>query len=223
MRQPWKEVLPVEWVPARERERMVSQLEATAAGRNWGVALVVAGWVHLGVFMLCHYLSSVWDYHHRAVFVALWVGELAAVAAVFRLCGGRRGAEPAVSALERVVRRIWGAYLILAINVTVLNGTAGHARFVLLPAIASLASFSFIMMTVLVTWRFFGPVLVMFASGLVMVHNPQYAYLVFGVAWWIVLERAGMVLWQKRRERRSVRRPPALVGAERELLSVPSA
>ena len=222
MRQPWKDMIPVEWVAARQKEQMLGQLEATAAARNWALALAVVGWLHLGVFVSCHYLSSVRDYHYPPVFAALWAAELMGVAAAFRLCGGRRGPKPAIQPIERLVRRIWGAYFVLAVSVTMLNGTAGHTHFVLLPAIASLASFAFIMMTVLVTWRFFGAVLVMFASGLLMAAHPHYAYVIFGVAWWFVLERIAMMLWQNRRRQRGGLRRPIVIETRHDRATVTS-
>src|SRR5205814_996645 len=65
------------------------------------------------------------------------------------------------------------------------------------PATASLASFSFIMMSMVVSWRFFAAVLVMFASGLVMAAYLLHAFLIFALAWSLVLNSIGVTLLRR--------------------------
>jgi hypothetical protein len=96
------------------------------------------------------------------------------------------------------VRRIWIAYFVLAFNLGSLNVLRGHALFEFFPAIASLASFAFIMMSVLLSGRFFAAVLVMFGSGLLMAAHLLHAFLIFALAWWLVLNTIGLILWLPR-------------------------
>jgi hypothetical protein len=80
-----------------------------------------------------------------------------------------------------------------------MNTLRGHHLFELFPAMASLASFAFLAMTFAVSRRFFPAVVVMFAAGLLMSAYLLHAYLVFALAWWLVLNGIGWVLLPGRR------------------------
>ena len=88
--------------------------------------------------------------------------------------------------------RVWISYFLLAFNLGTMNTLRGSAMFELFPAMASLASFAFLVMTFAVNRWFFAAVLVMFASGLLMAANLLHSYLIFGLAWWLVLEGIGL-------------------------------
>jgi hypothetical protein len=163
-----------------------------AARRNWGLSLMIVGWLHLFAFSLCYYLTIVQQYHGSAGYLAVWFAELFGVGLIFRLCGGPRGGED--QPLARFVVRVWVAYFLLAFNLGTMNSLRGHRLFELFPAMASLASFAFLAMTFSVNRRFFLAVLVMFASGLLMAAFHSHAYLVFALAWWAVLEGIGLAL-----------------------------
>jgi hypothetical protein len=173
------------------------QLERLAARRNWGWSLLLVGWLHLLAFSSCCYLTTI-GYHASAGYLAIWVGELLGMGLIFRLCGGPRSAEPALP-LELFIRRVWIAYFLLAFNLGSMNTLRGHALFEFFPATASVASFAFIMMSLVLSWRFFAAVVVMFASGLLMAANLLYDYLIFAVAWWLVLNGIGVsLIWKQR-------------------------
>jgi hypothetical protein len=168
-----------------------------ARRRRWPLGLIVVGWWHLLAFGLCHYLTVVQDYHGSAGYLSIWVGELAGVWLTFRLCGGPRPADLPAPPLELLVRRIWIAYFVLAFNLGSLNTLRGHEKFEFFPAIATLASFAFIMLTVLLDRRYFAAVLVMFASGLMMAASWHNSYLIFAIAWCVVLNGVGAMLWRE--------------------------
>jgi hypothetical protein len=168
-------------------------LARLARERRWGLSLLLVGWLHLAAFLLCHYLTVARDYHGAAGYLAVWAGELAAAALVFRLCGGPRRPGPAPP-LARLVFRVWLAYFALAFNLCALNGVRGHRLFELFPAVASLGSFAFLAMAFVVNRRFFGAVLVLFPAGLLMAANLTHCYLVFALAWWLVLNGVGLAL-----------------------------
>jgi hypothetical protein len=176
----------------------LDQLARWAHRRRWGLALLLAGWLHLIAFSLCHYLSSV-GYHEPAGYLAIWLAELAGLALIVRLCGGKTPAE-APPPLARFVVRVWGAYFLLAFNLCTMNGLRGHALFELFPAMASLASFAFLVLTFTISRRFFAAVLVMFTAGLLMAAYLLHSHLVFALAWWLVLQGIGLHL---------LRSPPA--------------
>lgn len=174
-------------------------LRQLAVRRRWGLALVLVGWLHLLAFGFCYYLTVGRDYHEAPGYLAVWVGELLGTWLIFRLCGGPRPATPPPLPLELVIRRVWIAYFILAFDLGSLNTLRGHVMFEFFPATGTLASFAFLMMTVLVDGRFFGAVLVMFASGLLMAAFLWHAFLIFALAWWLVLNAIGLALWRGRR------------------------
>jgi hypothetical protein len=171
----------------------IDQLGQLARRRNWGLSLLLVGWLHLLAFSLCYYLTVARGYHEAAGYLAIWVAELCGVGLIFRLCGGPRTANTR-HPLERFVVRVWAAYMVLAFNLGTMNTLLGHRLFELFPAMASLASFAFVVMAVTVSRRFFVGVLVMFAAGLLMAANLLHAYLIFGLAWWLVLNGIGLML-----------------------------
>jgi hypothetical protein len=176
----------------------LGQLRRRARQRCWGLTLVLVGWLHLAAFSLCYYLTIACDYHRAAGYLAVWAGELLGAALIYRLCSGRRPADAPALPAERFIVRVWAAYFVLAFNLGTMNTLRGHKLFELFPAMASLASFAFLVMTFAISRRFFAAVLVMFASGLLMAAYLWHAYLTFALAWWLVLNGIGLVLLSPR-------------------------
>ncbi len=164
--------------------------------RRWGLSLFLLGWLHLGAFSLCWFLTAFQDYHGSAGYLAIWLAELLGMGLLFRACGGPRPAT--APPLERFVVRVWVCYFLLVFNLGTMNTLRGHSLFELFPATASLASFAFLVLTFTVDRRFFAAVLVMFASGLLMAAELRHAYLVFALAWWLVLTGLGLRLLPSR-------------------------
>jgi hypothetical protein len=182
-------------IATTQRERV----EQLARQRHWGVALLLTGWLHLLAFGLCYYLTIVQDYHEPIGYLTIWVGEFLGMALIFRLCGRSAPVPATTPPLARFVVRVWVAYFVLAFNLCSMNTLRGHKLFELFPAMASLASFAFLVMTFSVSRRFFAAVLVMFAAGLLMAASLLHAYLVFALAWWLVLNGIGIALLSARR------------------------
>ena len=186
--------LPLEFL-AKDQ---VEALQTLAMRRNWGWAILLVAWLHLLAFLACYYLTIVQNYHEALGYLSIWTGELCGMWLIFRLCGGQRLSDAPSTPLEVFIRRVWIAYFLLAFNLGTMNAIRGHALFELFPATASLASFAFIIMSVVVSWRFFGAVLVMFASGLLMAGNLIHEFLIFAISWWLVLNCIGVVLLLQR-------------------------
>ncbi len=184
---PWKELA----TPSQ-----VEDLLGVARRRRWGLSLILVGWLHLLAFGLCYDLTIVRDYHQPAGYLAVWISELLGMGLIFRLCGGPRPAEPPPQPLERLMMRVWISYFLLVFNLGTLNTLRGHRMFEFFPATASLASFAFLVMTFVLSRRFFVAVLVMFGSGLLMAAYLLHAYLIFALAWWLVLNGIGLRLWR---------------------------
>jgi hypothetical protein len=175
----------------------IEELQHLAREGNWGRSLILVGWLHLLAFSLCYYLTVVQEYHDAPGYLVIWVSELVGVGLILRLSSGpRRSARP--SPLYRFIVRVWISYFVLAFNLCSMNTLRGHKLFELFPAMASLASFAFLVMTFAVSRRFFAAVLVMFACGLLMSAYLLHAYLIFALGWWLVLNGIGLRLWQDR-------------------------
>jgi hypothetical protein len=187
-------LLEVELASPQERR----QLLQLAHERRWGPAIMLVGWLHLAAFSVCHYLTVVQEYNDAAGYLLVWIGELCGMWLIFRLVGGPRRADQPVRRLEQLVRRVWIAYFVLAFNLGSLNTLRGHHMFEFFPAMASLASFALILMSIVLSWRFFLAVLVMFASGLLMAGEFIYIYAIFAVVWWLVLNGIGLAIWCSR-------------------------
>lgn len=185
--------LPVEMPSVSEGD----QVERLAWERRWGLALILVGWLHLAAFLGCWYLTVGRNYHDSPGYLAIWVGEFLGMLLIFRLVVGLRPITVPLTFTERLIRRVWIAYFVLAFNLGSLNTLRGHAHFEFFPAIASLASFAFIVLAVTVDRRLFYAMLVMFGAGLLMAGFFPHAYLIFAVAWWLVLNGIGLVLLRK--------------------------
>jgi hypothetical protein len=176
------------------------ELVKVALQRNWGLSFMLAGWLHLLAFSFCYYLTLIENYHAATGYLLIWIGELIGMWLIFRICGGARSPATPPAPLETFIRRVWLGYFVLAFDLGSLNNLRGHELFEFFPAIAALASFGFMMMSIVIHWKFFGAVLVMFASGLLMAAFFVHAYLVFGLAWWLVLGGISVGLWLERRQ-----------------------
>lgn len=199
------EPLPSIWNELATTEQR-EQLVRLARQRRWGPALMLTGWLHLLAFLLCYYLTVGRSYHEPGAYLAIWVGEFLGMGLIFRLCAGRGPVFASSLPLARFVVRVGIAYFVLAFNLCSMNTLRGHTMFELFPAMASLASFAFLVLTFAVNRKFFAAVLVMFAAGLLMAAFLLHAYLFFAVAWWLVLNGAGMTLLSKRRNEASEQR-----------------
>jgi hypothetical protein len=175
----------------------LDQLERLARERNWGLSLALVGWLHLLAFSVCYYLTIVRDYHEAAGYLIIWTSELLGAGLIFRLCGGPRPADAPAPPLERFIVRVWTAYFILSFNLGTLNTLRGNRLFELFPAMASLASFAFLVMAFTISRWFYAAVVVMFAAGLLMAEYLLHAYLIFAIAWWLVLNSIGVALFAR--------------------------
>ncbi len=185
----------------------LDELHRLARERRWGLAFIAVAWLHLLAFLLCNHMSATEHYHAAAGYLGVWVSELLCVGLIFALCAGPRRNRTSLTPLARFVIRVWVAYFVLAFNLGTMNTLRGNEMFELLPAMASLGSFAFLVMTFAVHRWFFAAVLVMFAAGLLMAAYLLHAYLVFAWAWWLVLNGIGISLVWKEKPSRATRVP----------------
>jgi hypothetical protein len=180
-------------------QEMVQRLERTAVVESHGLLYILLGWEHLIACAISNYLVEVVQLQrpYRWPYLVLWLTWAALALGTVRFVRRPPQAEP--SPLLSLSDRIWAMFFLLCGNVVMLNVTAGLPVFVFLPALATLASFAFTFMTILVSRRFLAAIGVMFATGMAIAHFPRYGFLLYGAGWLIVLEALGMILWRKRK------------------------
>jgi hypothetical protein len=176
---------------------------ALANRDRWGVAFALVGGIHLATFLVCH---AVYSAGVRAPYpvLSLWAIELAAVVAVFRryFGGPERSPKPE---LLRVAIRVWITFLILCFSAASLNNQFGMPPDWFKPVWATLATFGFATMAWIFDLKFLIPAVQMSLTGLIIVHQIENAYLIYGVSWCVALCGVGTYFERKRN------RTPALM------------
>ena len=100
------------------------------------------------------------------------------------------------SPLAGVLVRVWITFLIIAFNVVTLNGMTGLGFRWYFLVWAGLSTFGFATTAWLCGAWFLVPAVVMYFAGLAMSQCIQWSFLIYGVAWWAILQ--GMGLWLRR-------------------------
>ena len=158
---------------------------------RWPRALIGVGTVHLAAFVVCQVLSE--PVSRRDLrYLAIWFIELVAVFAAMRLLAGRHWIRR--SAAVNLAAKFWTTFLILSFNVVALNSLIGIEQPWFKPVWASLSTFLFASLAWLFTPLFFIPAVQMWATGMLMADFPDYAYLTYGVSWWIALAGVALVI-----------------------------
>jgi hypothetical protein len=114
-------------------------------------------------------------------------------------------------------KRIWVMFVFLCFNVAILNVTAGYDVFVFMPALATLSSFAFTVMTSLISRRFMSAGIVLFVTGILMAQYPMHVFLIYGLGWLLVLQSLGVVFWLKRGRYRDLDPPDEWSGEPSDL------
>ena len=177
---------------------MLDQFERTAALENHWLFYTLLGWENLAACGLSHYMMGLdWMRELHWPYVIVWLVQIAVAVATIKLVSGRPQVEE--SPLEPINKRIWTMFILLCINVAVLNVLADRRIFVFMPALAVLSSFGFTIMTTIISHRFMAAGLVMFVTGILMAKFPSYGFLIYGTGWLLVLQTLGIIFLQKRR------------------------
>jgi hypothetical protein len=184
---------------------LAADLVRVAVRDRWARALMAVGWIHLAAFLACQALYTSGD-RGPGTFLALWALEFVAVLWAFRRIAGPSWHR--ATPLAGVVLRVWATLLILSFNVASLNTLTGWQVDWFKPVWATLSSFAFMVLAYLISYRFFFPAVVMYFTGLLMVRNPSWNYLIYGLSWWATLQVIGLLIL---RRARSLDAEPALV------------
>lgn len=177
---------------------MVEQMEQTAVQENHGLIYLLLGWEHLLACAVTNYLTQ--NVHleapHRWPYLIPWVVWVLVVWTTVTLVRTKIATE--ASPLSTLNVRLWVTFLLLCGNVVILNLVAGLPVLIFLPVLATLSSFAFSVLTVVVSRRFLPACVVMFVTGPWIAVYPAYGFLIYGCGWLLVLEMLGVSLLRKR-------------------------
>jgi hypothetical protein len=104
------------------------------------------------------------------------------------------------SPLKKFVNFTWMAFILLCINIATLNSLAGLPVFVFLPAMATLSSFAFAVLSSILSRKLLIASLAMFGTGILMAAFPALGFLIYGFGWLTVLQSLGIVFYLRRRQ-----------------------
>ena len=126
----------------------------------------------------------------------LWLLELVAILVFLRKSLGR-GWIRSSSAIN-LVAKFWTTFLILSFNLVTLNSLTGFELAWYKPVWATLSTFLFASLAWAFSPWFFVPAVQMWATGLLMVNFLDWAFLIYGVSWWLAL--MGIAIQLRRNE-----------------------
>jgi len=176
--------------PPGWRAAFADELSDSRARLRLARGLAGIGCIHLATFLFCQ-LIYVPDGRADLRHPLAWFLELVAVLGFLRMSLGRGWVRS--SATVNLVVKLWTTFLILSFNMVTLNSFTGFDLAWYKPAWATLSTFLFASMGWFFNPWLFIPAVQMWATGLLMVKFPHWAFLIYGVSWWISL--TGLALW----------------------------
>ncbi len=180
-----------------------------ACREPWATALVVLGWVHLGVFSICHVMDQIPA--PDLLFLIIWLGDFVLNLVLLRAILGRGWAYR--TALAGLILRIYITLAILmfgAVMQNTLTGIDPTDNWYKL-AWVGLSTFALMIMSYLTTARFFAGAVVLFLTGLAMTRWPAGSFLLFGLGWWAVLQASGLALIRAKQKISPEQRPETTI------------
>ena len=163
---------------------LIVELNRSAVRQRLSLALAGVGCINLAAFALCQWIyvpDGRADYRHPLI----WFLELLAILAFLRASLGT-GWVRSSSAINLVVK-LWTTFLILSFNLVTLNSQTGFGLAWYKPVWATLSTFLFASLAWAFSPWFFVPAVQMWATGLLMVSFPNWAFLIYGASWWLAL------------------------------------
>jgi hypothetical protein len=174
---------------------LIDELNRSAVRRRLAVGLAGVGCIHLATFAIGQSIfdpAILRDLRHPV----LWFLELVAVMVFLRKTLGRGWSRS--STAINLVAKLWTTFLILSFNLVTLNSITGFELAWYKPVWATLSTFLFASLAWLFTPWFLVPAVQMWATGLLMISLPDWAFLIYGVSWWLAL--LGIAILMKRQE-----------------------
>jgi hypothetical protein len=183
-----------------ERTSQPRDQDTAITDSRWSTALMGVAWIHLVCFWGCHAIydpSITTDVRHPLI----WLLELVANMVFLGSVLGRGWIRS--SHAVNLVAKLGFSFLILSFNLVTLNSFTGFELSWYKPALATLSTFLFATLAWLLTPWLFVPAIQMWLTGLLMVKNPGWAYLIYGWSWWLALTGIAVSLRRRRRTRRA--------------------
>jgi hypothetical protein len=179
---------------------LIEELNRSSARQRLSIALAGVACLNLGTFLICQVINVPGgraDLRHPL----LWLLELVAILIFLRKSLGRGWirSSPAIN----LVAKLWTTFLILSFNVVTLNSLTGFELAWFRPVWATLSTFLFASLAWVFSPWFFVPAVQMWATGLLMVHFPDWGFLIYGVSWWLALMGIAVQLQRKSRFKKS--------------------
>jgi hypothetical protein len=191
------------------QREMIQSLERTAAWENHWLIYILVGWEHLAACVATYYLVEILALQrpYRYPYLVVWLLWVLVAWATIRLVRGPSAGTS--SPLAAQIKRTWTMFFLLCGNVIGLNVTAGLPVLVFLPVLATLGTFAFSFLAVVLSRKFLAASLFMFVTSMLIARFPAYGFLIYGGSWVLVLQILGLVLLRnKRRLNSSLVRDP---------------
>jgi hypothetical protein len=177
------------------KSNLIAELNRSAVRKPLSIALAGVACINLVFFTICQIIyvpNGRADLRHPL----LWLLDLIAVLAFLRKSLGR-GWFRSTAALN-LVAKLWTTFLILSFNLVTLNSLTGFELAWYKPVWATLSTFLFASLAWVFSPWFFVPAVQMWATGLLMVNFLDWAFLIYGVSWWLAL--MGIAIDLRRKE-----------------------
>ena len=174
---------------------LIAELNRSAVRKRLSIGLAGVACINLVTFTMCQVIyvpDGRADFRHPL----LWVVELLAVLAFLRKTLGSGWIRS--SAAINLAAKLWTTFLILSFNLVTLNALTGFELAWYKPVWATLSTFLFASLAWAFSPWFFVPAVQMWATGLLMVNIPDWAFLIYGVSWWLAL--TGVAIHLRRKE-----------------------
>jgi hypothetical protein len=176
---------------------LLDELNRSAVRGRLASGLTGVACIHLAIFSACQLIYDP-AVHRDLRHLLLWFIELAAILVFLRKSLGKNWIRS--STALNLVGKLWTTFLILSFNLLTLNALTGFELSWYKPVWATLSTFFFASLAWLFSPWFLIPAVQMWATGLVMVNLPAFAFLAYGVSWSIAL--VGIALWIGRKDHR---------------------
>ncbi len=173
---------------------LIAELNRSVVRKRLSIAMAGVACINLVTFIICQVIyvpDGRADFRHPL----LWLLELVAILAFLRKSLGRGWIR--TSTAINLVAKLWTTFLILSFNLVTLNSLTGFGLAWYKPVWATLSTFLFASLAWVFSPWFFVPAVQMWATGLLMVNFPDWAFLIYGVSWWLALMGIAIDLLRK--------------------------
>jgi hypothetical protein len=177
------------------KAELIEELNRSAVRKRLSIALVGVACINFVTFTICQVIyvpDGRADFRHPL----LWLLDLLAILAFLRKSLGHGWTQSSVAI--NLVAKLWTTFLILSFNLVTLNSLTGFGLAWYKPVWATLSTFLFASLAWSFSSWFFVPAVQMWATGLLMVHFPDWCFLIYGVSWWLAL--MGIAIHLRRKE-----------------------